>query len=105
MTAISVENRDRFTLLHRVKIFCKATVTSLPLVKRKLLILGRNHLRTSLEASAKLYRAGVSNIRLWSGGVLHVKTDEECYRCWCHHVFSPCLSEVGKEVLKLANYI
>lgn len=103
MTAVSVENS--FTLLRGIEISCKATVTSLPLVKGNLLILERNHLRTSLEASAKLYRVGVSNIRLWSGGVLHVKRDEEFYRSRCHHVFSPCLSEVGKEVLKLANYI
>lgn len=104
MTPVSVENRDMFTLLCGVKISCKATLISLPLVKGNLLILGRNHVRTSLEASAKLYGVGVSNTRLWSGGVLHVKRDEGFYRSRCHRVSSLCLSEVGKEVLNLANY-
>lgn len=58
MIAVSVENRDMFTFLQGAKISCKATVTSLPLVKGNLLILGRSHPRTSLEVSAKLYSFG-----------------------------------------------
>lgn len=94
---VSVENRDMFTSLLGVKISCKATVTSLPLVKENLLILGRNHPRTSLEASAK-YRVDVSNIKLWSGGVLHVRemryfTSQDaimCFACVCQRLGKRC---------------
>lgn len=58
MIAVSVENRDMFTFLQGAKISCKATVTTLPLIKGNILILGRSHPRTSLEASAKLYSFG-----------------------------------------------
>lgn len=56
MVAVSIENRDLFLLFQGGKVCCKATVTSVPLLKGKLFVLGRKHRRMALETlvSAKL---------------------------------------------------
>lgn len=102
---VSFEDRDMFTLLQGVQISCKATVTSLPLVKGNLLILRKKPSQNFFGSFCKTLQHGCIKYQALVRWSASCQRDEVFYKPRCYHIFCLCRSEIGKEVLKLSNYI